>query len=433
MKKIKPPVSREDLYRQVWSEPMLSLAKKYGVSSSYLARVCTRMNVPRPERGYWAKLEHGKPVSKPLLPPASADHALEWSRESFPSGRTRILPKAPPKSARKPPSKSKQTGLHHLIRGAKALFQRTRNPTGLFVDKKNKDNYYLRPYKKLLVDMLVSRDSLDTGLNVMNQLLLAIESYGYRVKIAPVHEHFHRGDIEVRKNLKKTPRYDTPWHPGRITVAYIGSVAFGITLFEYSEEVEVIRVDGESIPVNEMTEAQRKRSDRTYSWTTTIDLPSGRFCLQAQSPYHGTTWSNRWDIKLDKDLTRQGRKIARELSEQAPSIADQVAEVERHREIQRKKWAAAEQERKIERELQRLENANKCSHEDLNLVIEEWARQKSIESFFNEIEAAVSGMDPPRREALCERLELAKKMIGDTDAIQSLIDWETPNEKLQHQ
>lgn len=27
------PVAREDLYKQVWEEPMLSLAKKYGVSS----------------------------------------------------------------------------------------------------------------------------------------------------------------------------------------------------------------------------------------------------------------------------------------------------------------------------------------------------------------------------------------------------------------
>ena len=52
-------VSREELYELAWAEPMLALAKKFGVSSSYMARVCTRLNVPRPERGYWAKLAVG--------------------------------------------------------------------------------------------------------------------------------------------------------------------------------------------------------------------------------------------------------------------------------------------------------------------------------------------------------------------------------------
>ena len=54
-----PPgqVSREALYDEVWRHPMLRVAERYGVSSSFMARVCTSMNVPRPPRGHWAKLE----------------------------------------------------------------------------------------------------------------------------------------------------------------------------------------------------------------------------------------------------------------------------------------------------------------------------------------------------------------------------------------
>lgn len=62
------PVSTETLYTEVWAKPMTALGKEYGVSSSYLARVCTRLNVPRPERGYWAKLAVGKVIEKPALP-----------------------------------------------------------------------------------------------------------------------------------------------------------------------------------------------------------------------------------------------------------------------------------------------------------------------------------------------------------------------------
>ena len=61
------PVSREALYEMVWSEPMLRVAARFGVSSSYMARVCTLLNVPRPERGYWAKLAVGKAPKQPPL------------------------------------------------------------------------------------------------------------------------------------------------------------------------------------------------------------------------------------------------------------------------------------------------------------------------------------------------------------------------------
>ena len=61
-------ISRERLYQEVWSEPMTSVALKYKVSASFLARVCTWLNVPRPQRGYWAKLAVGKVTKRPPLP-----------------------------------------------------------------------------------------------------------------------------------------------------------------------------------------------------------------------------------------------------------------------------------------------------------------------------------------------------------------------------
>jgi hypothetical protein len=44
-------ISREDLYEQVWTTPISQLAAKFGVSGSYLARVCEALNVPRPPLG----------------------------------------------------------------------------------------------------------------------------------------------------------------------------------------------------------------------------------------------------------------------------------------------------------------------------------------------------------------------------------------------
>ena len=64
------PVSREEMYAEVWRLPMTKIADHHRVSSSFLARVCTRMNVPRPPRGHWVKLENGISSPQPPLPEA---------------------------------------------------------------------------------------------------------------------------------------------------------------------------------------------------------------------------------------------------------------------------------------------------------------------------------------------------------------------------
>ena len=63
-------VTREVLYEQVWSKPMTKLANEYGVSDVALAKVCRKLDIPLPMRGYWNKLQHGKKVAPrpPLLP-----------------------------------------------------------------------------------------------------------------------------------------------------------------------------------------------------------------------------------------------------------------------------------------------------------------------------------------------------------------------------
>ncbi|WP_373003863.1 hypothetical protein [Hyphomonas sp.] len=63
-------VTREELYRQVWQSPMSHLAAEYGISGSGLAKICTRLNVPYPPRGWWAKKAAGKDVAISRLPPA---------------------------------------------------------------------------------------------------------------------------------------------------------------------------------------------------------------------------------------------------------------------------------------------------------------------------------------------------------------------------
>ena len=52
-------VTREELYTAVWAEPMKTAAKKYGVSSSFLSRVCRRIDVPHPTQSRVAGVVRG--------------------------------------------------------------------------------------------------------------------------------------------------------------------------------------------------------------------------------------------------------------------------------------------------------------------------------------------------------------------------------------
>jgi hypothetical protein len=55
-------VTREELYIQVWETPMSRLAARYGISWNGLAKICDRLKIPYPPRGYWAKKAAGKKV-----------------------------------------------------------------------------------------------------------------------------------------------------------------------------------------------------------------------------------------------------------------------------------------------------------------------------------------------------------------------------------
>ena len=60
--------TRRELYDLVWLEPMQRLAERFGMSDTGLAKICKGANIPRPPRGYWAKLAAGKNVVRIELP-----------------------------------------------------------------------------------------------------------------------------------------------------------------------------------------------------------------------------------------------------------------------------------------------------------------------------------------------------------------------------
>jgi len=59
---------RATLYDQVWSRPVYEIAKSYGISEVRLGKVCRKLMVPVPPRGYWARVRRGYKLKKSSLP-----------------------------------------------------------------------------------------------------------------------------------------------------------------------------------------------------------------------------------------------------------------------------------------------------------------------------------------------------------------------------
>jgi hypothetical protein len=419
--KLETPLTRDGLYALVWSEPMLKVAAKFGVSSSYMARVCTRMNVPRPERGYWAKLAVGKTQTQVPLPEAQPGNELIWSWDGSSEQVPRPLPKPPVHTRRKRTIPALRMNQHPLINGAKALFESGRLSYG---------GEYLKPAKKLLVDLAVTKTGLDKALSFANQFFLTLEEYGHRVVIAPHGEYLSREEVDERENPGKHRHFNNLWSPGRDTVVYVGTVAIGLTIIEMSEEVEVRYVNGEYVRVKDYVPPKRGRYAADHTWTTTKDLPTGRLCLQAYSPYPRAKWKKQWrETTTARSLDAQIKGIVKELDEASVEIARLVEVGMRQAEIEHQQWDAQMREWKREEEERRAAEALKNSREDLHRIIARWAESNRIEQFFVEAERRSAALDAEERLKLLDRLKRARELIGSVDALDHFLTWKLPDER----
>ena len=48
-----------DLFRRVWEKPTEQVGADLCVSGKAIEKRCRKMNIPKPPRGYWAKIQHG--------------------------------------------------------------------------------------------------------------------------------------------------------------------------------------------------------------------------------------------------------------------------------------------------------------------------------------------------------------------------------------
>lgn len=415
---VSKPLTRDALYCQVWAEPMTTVAARYGVSSSFFARVCTRLNVPRPGRGHWAKLAVGKRTSVTPLPEAQPGDELEWSPSAG-------LLRATLRPLSKPPGQIVAARLKRKLPRAAHHFL-LRNVREHFDSPRVLDNGLVKPRKHLLPDIITSREGLPIVLETANELYLMLEERGHRVTIAVESEQFRRAEIDEREKHTGRHSYPAIWSPGRPTVVYVGQVAIGLTVFEMTEEIEVRYIDGKYIPVRDLEASMPRRRIPPNSWTTKKNVPSGRLVLQAYSPYSGTKWVRQWIQWGKEPLTRQFLSALQELEGASTEIARLAEEARRQAEVRRKEWEEQSARLRQEQEQARRAEARLKSRQELLHIVEAWALARKIEEFFSDAENRASNLKGEEQSALVRRLSQARSLLGGLDALARFRDWKAP-------
>jgi hypothetical protein len=185
--------SRQELYEQVWSEPMQTLASRYGMSDVALAKNCRKLNIPLPGRGYWAKKAAGKAVVKvplPELPPNSPlDSQTLTAREATPPVTPKVESLSKPQYL-PPPVAAQATFeanprnrivVHAGLREPHALVEKTIAALQADQEHDPKDWRY-KPATRL--DMRVTKRSLNRALRVLDTILKAFQRRGWKAAMS---------------------------------------------------------------------------------------------------------------------------------------------------------------------------------------------------------------------------------------------------------
>ncbi|WKZ70865.1 MAG: hypothetical protein QY331_06330 [Melioribacteraceae bacterium] len=324
MKRIK--LNREKLYEQVWSKPMIKLAKKYGISDVGLGKICKKMNIPKPYPGYWAKIEFGKSVEKLKLPKPDENTITEYEitvseEEHIPIPDTLEKEIASNKLNSIRVKKSLHNP-HPLVKDAQTkLADKSTNYQGIFSTEYND-----------IIDIRVTKNTLNRALRIMDTILKEAEDQGWTIK---------------------DPGYDKT-----------GFIING-------SEVDFL--------LREKQKTERVKSNSDWRGYEKNYIPTGVLSLEIKS------WSEGTGVKLNfKD--KNNIQLLEQINDFFASLT-KLAFIRRQRQIQHENREKIKQ-LKIEilqRKINRITNEEKKINDFQNMVLE-WNKCQNLRNFIKAVE-----------------------------------------------
>jgi hypothetical protein len=326
-------VNRQELYDLIWSKPGTKLSSEFGVSDVAIAKRCRKLNIPRPSRGYWAKIDAGHKPRKPPLPPTADELFLQ--------------------AAEKPVAKSLplSKGLGQLHPLAAELMK------ALSAGKPDvQKRINIRESK--LPEVTVTKALAERAAKAFNVIMNEVEPRG----------------IVFRKSRSS---YDAGYFQKGHDRLYL--------------EIEEELVEG----TEELARGKRRQS--SYYGHTDRRVPSGNLTFSLKTDRYAARETKRWkegaETGLSEVLAQTVQEICRHYVEAQKRRAQEAIEQERRRmewEESQKKWREEEAiRRKEEREqkhAEAIETTMRHRKDDLLKAAEWWRLHEAVQGFISACE-----------------------------------------------
>ncbi len=194
-----------------------------------------------------------------------------------------------------------------------------------------------------------------------------------------------------------------------------------------SKDVLMRYVRGKWIRDDVPAPTSRYRMD--HSPTTTKELPCGRLRLVAYSPYGSVSWSTCWQETKGSSLKREIPGIIKAVEKAARELVEKLAEAERQAEIRRLEYLAAEERHRQEEDRRRIHQSIQESKDELKRIIQVWGEVMNVERFLQGVEERTSELPAEQRDAVLQRLKLAREFIGTQNPLDFFRAWKIPIER----
>jgi hypothetical protein len=175
--------NREELYNEIWQEPAMHIAKKYGISGVMLGKNCRKLSIPVPGRGYWAHKQNGYTVSVKALPKVKNIPLIERHKVVDSNPKEQVPPEPEPAYAEY--LRILEVEGNEIEVDPKAPLRALVAATvKAYKTAKTDDRGYLTPHwESPTLPLRVSRGTYDRAILIMNTVVRSLDRYGYPVSL----------------------------------------------------------------------------------------------------------------------------------------------------------------------------------------------------------------------------------------------------------
>lgn len=278
-------------------------------------------------------------------------------------------------------------------------------------------------------------NTTDTGLNIAEALMLgffaAVESRGFMVRLAERGDCLGRRDIIFAEHGICNYLYPTLWRPSGPSLISAEGVSVGFLLVEMTKEVPVKEVKGRYVRDEGMINWARGKNSAQLGYYSRRHIPSGRFRLQLYSPYESEGWHQVFSQTKTCSLLSQIPKIIKSAESALPVLKKEVQAKKERAVANRLRMEQQMVENKNREAIRKQEEAHKASVNELHVIMDKWTEDRRVEQFFTDAEKDIERCDATLQEQLRERLRAAKEFLERETALQRLLKWRTPEERLK--